>query len=252
MNTLENTKPIIEDYEKKVAQLDFQIESYDFLNSGNNPYSFAGKMHNDCLDYLNKKEAGSTIKKLILSAADFYVTNDNGFIKKFDDSFIEKLSISSETLFLEIKKKSTIDLEIINLLKCNKSMTSELLWLLDSILNFNILFDSFTNKIEELNQWELKIKNSNYNNETQIPLLLSSAVARYSFHFWYHNYETNNFKKKDRKKKCLQTTFTVAADVIGTAGGAVAGFTAGGPVGAVVGGVVMGGAMSGAAYSIFT
>ena len=110
--------------------------------------------------------------------------------------------------------------------------------------------------MEQLNNWEYRIKSSNYAFEDKTVLLISSAVARHSISFWTTEYnlemESRSIEAKiKRKKKCLRTAFTVCADVIGAVGGAVAGTVAGGPVGGVIGGVAASGAMSGGAYAIF-
>lgn len=252
MDTLEKTKVTIERYENAIVAFDKQITTYDFLHlSNNNPYSFTGEMHNKCLDYLIKKVKKPSIKNFINSAAEFYVNNDSGLIKKLDDAFIEKLYLLSDSILLDIEKENEITSKSIDSLQVNTTIKSELSWILDSLLNFDVTTDSFINKIEQLNQWEFRISNSKYEQNTIIPLLIGSAVARFSLHYWYDSLELSSNSKSNRKKNCLRTVFTVCADVIGATGGAVAGFTAGGPVGAVIGGVVMGGGMSGAAYSIF-
>ncbi|NHN24371.1 hypothetical protein FIA58_001675 [Flavobacterium jejuense] len=252
MDTLEKSKTTIEKYENAIVTFDKQITTYDFLHLGNNnPYSFTGEMHNKCLDYLIKKVKTPSTKNFINTAGEYYVNNDSGFIKKLDDSFIEKLYILSDSILLEIKKENKVTMKLINHLKANNTIKSELSWILDTLLNFDIITDSFIDKIEQLNQWEFRIINSKYEQNSIIPLLIGSAVARYSLHYWYDSLELSSNSKSARKKNCLRAVFTVAADVIGATGGAVAGFTVGGPVGAAVGGVVMGGAMSGAAYSIF-
>ncbi len=252
MDTLEQTNLTIENYKNAISTLDKQIETYDFLILGkNNPYYFAGEMHNKCLDYLIKKVKTFNIKQFIYSAAEFYVSNDNGFIKKLDESFIEKMYIQNESLLLEMKNTNVVKIELLNDLKINPIIKAELIWILDTILNFNVTKDSFIDKIEHLNEWEYRITNSKYEQNIVVPLLISSAVARHSLYYWYNDFELSTYTNIARKKNCLKATFTVAADVIGAAGGAVAGFTVGGPVGAVVGGVVTGGAMSGAANLIF-
>lgn len=252
METLNQIDLTIENYERAVAKVDQQMIAYDFLTLGkNNPYYYTGEMHNKCVDYLLRKVKKFNTKQFINSAVEFYVNNDNGFIKKLDDAFIEKLYILSDSLLLEIEEKNEITVDVLNNLKVNSNIKTELFWLLDTLLNFNVLKDSFIDKIESLNQWEQRIINSKYEQDTVVPLLISSAVARHSLYYWYDNFELNTFSKTDRKKQCLKAVFTVVADVIGATGGAVAGFTVGGPIGAGVGGVIMGGAMSGAANAIF-
>lgn len=252
MDTLEKTNVTIENYNNAIMALDKQFTNYDFLILGKkNPYYFAGEMHNECLSYLIKKVKRFNVKELINSAVEFYVNNDNGFIKKFDDSFIEKLYIQSESLLLEMEKENEVRIDLLNNMKMNVVIKSELTWILETILNFNVVQDLFVDKIDRLNQWEYRIINSKYEQDIIIPLLVSSAVARHSLHYWYNDFELNTYARADRKKQCLKAAFTVAADVIGAAGGAVAGFTIGGPIGAGVGGVLMGGAMSGGANAIF-
>lgn len=252
MDTLNQIDLTIENYEKAISIFDQQMVTYDFLSLGrSNPYYFTGEIHNKCVDYLIKKVKKFNTKQFINSSVEFYVNNDNGFIKNLDESFIEKLYILSDSLLLEIEKQNEVKIDLLNNLKVNSNIKTELFWLLDTLLNFNVMKDSFIDKIEQLNQWEQRIINSKYEQETTVPLLIGSAVARHSLHYWYNDFELNTYAKSDRKKKCLKAVFTVAADLIGAVGGGVAGFTVGGPIGAGVGGVIMGGAMSGAANSIF-
>ena len=241
---------------ERTSTLDQTLKTYDFLRTGEqNPYNFVGVQHNQCLRFLMKKGDFST-SKLVKNAFTFIKQNDGGFIEEFDKSFEEKILLICDNFLSQFKRDNCITVDILNEIKLKDDVRAELFWLVSTILNFDVEIQSFVSILEQLNNWEYRINNSNYTHTDKVILLSSSAVARHSTAFWTKEYNlelegTSATDRVTRKKKCLRTAFTICADVIGAVGGAVAGTVAGGPVGGVIGGVATSGAMSGAANAIF-
>lgn len=243
----------------KTESLEKVLKHYNFLEAGKyNPFNYVGKQHNECLNYLLTK-GDTTASKLVKNAFTFIKQNDGGFIKEFDKAFEEKLVLLCDNMLNKFESKQEITLDCLNMFDINDATKSELYWLVDIILSFDVESNSFTSIIEKLNSWEYRIKNSCCNDTDRSTLLMASAIARHSTWYWTREQyleleeatDTSLASRAKRKKKCLRTVFTVCADLIGGVAGAVAGGVVGGPVGGAVGAVVVSGAMSGGAYAIF-
>jgi hypothetical protein len=212
-------------------------------------------MHNGCLIYLLSKYPKPTIKQLVNGSFDYIVQADGGFIKAFDAAFIEKNQLLTEQLYLAIKNEDAVTLNMLDLLELDKEIKAEATWLLHMILNFDGNSDSLIDALERVTTWEYRLLQSKLEFSKIAPLLMGSAIARHSLHFWTKEFDyqetSETLLRGKKKKKCLRAIFTVAADVIGGVAGGIAGATVGGPVGAGVGAVVVGGAMSGGANAIF-
>ncbi|WP_452601423.1 hypothetical protein [Pontimicrobium sp. MEBiC06410] len=237
---------------EKTQQFEFdaQMQEINVLAAAkSNPYHYVGKMHNDALAYIVDKVKKPDAKLLIKHALEYQALADKGFIKTFDDVFVDTLALQTDRLLSHIQKNDGVTLGILDILTLDEEVKDKLFWLIFTILNFDQNNQSIIETLERLSSWEFRISHSKLMIEQQQVLLSASAIARYSLDYWTENLQLE--AKANRKKKCLRAIFTVCADVIGGVAGAVAGTTVGGPVGGVIGAAAVGSAMSGGANLIF-
>jgi hypothetical protein len=213
-----------------------------------NPFDHCGESHNRLLDFSVREKIPITkdIRASIELLVAQYIKEVNPFFNSIDDKQFENMEKAGNAVFHNLKRAEVeVDLSVWKSEAARRYM-AYLLHVMENTLEYETLQPT----IDGIKSLEAEILNSVGLGAEKGPLLVVTAIARYSLGYWF--YSDSVSRRSDRavkakRRRWIKKLLIGVADVAGGALGAVGGGLVGGPGGAVAGGVLFGGLTSGGA-----